>query len=93
MAEDKGFGCCDCGGDTASGDEACECSEQELEHKVIPCGTRKLVGQGRQYRTTTQRWLSREEFKAWSKELGREVDPIVWFTEMGHGPVPEDVKP
>ena len=22
-----------------------------------------------------------------------EVDPICWFTEMGHGPIPPDVKP
>lgn len=91
LDEDKGFGCCDCGGE-ASEDESSECIDQDLAHRVIPCGTRKLAGQGRQYRTTTGKWLSREEFKAWAKEQGIEVDPIVWFTEMGHGPVPEDVK-
>ncbi len=89
---DDGFGCCDCGGNS-SADQACECIDQEVAHRVIPTGTRKLAGQGREYRTTTQLWLSREEFKAWAKKQGKEVDPVVWFTEMGHGPVPEDVKP
>jgi hypothetical protein len=88
----KDFGCCDCGGNS-SADESCECIDQDLGHRVIPCGTQKLVGQERQYKTTTNQWFSREEFKAWSKEQGREVDPIIWFTEMGHGPVPADVTP
>ena len=85
----KDFGCC---GGQASGEQACECIEQDLQHRVIPSGTWKPVGQERLYRTTTQKWLSRVEFIAWSKEQGKEVDPIIWFTEMGHGPVPPDVK-
>lgn len=85
----KDFGCC---GGQASGEQACECIKQDLPHRVIPCGTRKLAGQEREYRTTTNQWLTRQAFIAWSKDEGLEVDPIVWFTEMGHGPVPQDVK-
>lgn len=83
------FGCC--GGQT-SGEQACECIKQDLAHRVIPTGSRKLAGQEREYCTTTSLWLTRQAFKAWSKREGREVDPIVWFTEMGHGPIPNDVK-
>jgi len=84
------FGCC---GGQPSGEQACECIKQDLAHRVIPTGTRKLAGQGREYSTTTSQWLTRQAFKAWSKNEGKEVDPIVWFTEMGHGPIPEDVTP
>ena len=84
------FGCC---GGQPSGEQACECIKQDLEHRVIPTGSIKLAGQERLYITTTQVRLTRQAFKAWSKNEGREVDPIIWFTEMGHGPVPEDVTP
>ena len=83
----KEFDCCN----EAAGEQACECLEQDLGHRVIPQGTIKLAGQERRYTTTTNLQLTREEFKAWSRAEGREVDPIVWFTEMGHGPVPDDV--
>ncbi|OPY56376.1 MAG: hypothetical protein A4E49_00242 [Methanosaeta sp. PtaU1.Bin112] len=82
------FGCCQ-----NSATQACECIKQDLAHRVIPTGSRKLVGQEREYCTTTNKWLTRQAFKAWSKNEGREVDPIIWFTEMGHGPIPEDVTP
>ena len=82
----KEFNCCDEGAE-----QACECIEQDLEHRVIPTGTLKLAGQERYYVTTTNLRLTREAFKAWSRAEGKEVDPIVWFTEMGHGPVPDDV--
>jgi hypothetical protein len=88
MAED-GFDCASC--TEGSGAEAAECIVQDLEHRVIPTGTRKLAGQERQYRTTLQKWLTREEFIVWSKKQGLQVDPICWFTEMGHGPIPADV--
>ena len=83
----KEFDCCN----EATGEQACECLEQDLGHRVIPQGTIKLAGQERRYTTTTNLQLTRGEFKAWSLAEGREVDPIVWFTEMGHGPVPDDV--
>jgi hypothetical protein len=51
-----------------------------------------MAGQEREYRTTTQQWLTRLAFIAWSKGQGKELDPICWFTEMGHGPVPADVQ-
>jgi len=82
----KEFNCCDEGAE-----QVCECIEQDLEHRVIPTGTLKLAGQERYYVTTTNLRLTREAFKAWSRAEGKEVDPIVWFTEMGHGPVPDDV--
>jgi len=83
------FGCC---GGQPSGEQACECIKQDLAHRVIPTGSHKLAGQEREYSTTTNLWLTRQAFKAWSKNEGREVDPIIWFTEMGHGPIPEDVR-
>jgi hypothetical protein len=50
------------------------------------------VDKERTYRTGDGKlWLSREDYKAWSRELGLEVDPIIWFTRMGH-PLPPDVK-
>ncbi|NPV63670.1 MAG: hypothetical protein HPY61_13785 [Methanotrichaceae archaeon] len=84
----KGFGCC---GGEGSGEQACECLPQELGHRVIPCGTRKLAGQERQYKNTTNQWLTRKEFVDWSTEQGKTVDPVIWFTDMGHGPIPGDV--
>jgi len=90
MAEDD-FNCCNCAGEGLSGEQACECIDQDLAHRIIPCGTRKLAGQEREYRTTKGLWLTRQAFKNWSAGVGREVDPVVWFTEMGH-PTPEDVK-
>lgn len=84
----KEFDCCN----EPTGAQACECLEQDLGHRVIPQGTVKLAGQDRQYKTTTNVLLTRDEYIAWSRAEGREVDPIVWFTEMGHGPIPEDVK-
>ena len=83
----KEFDCCN----EATGEQACECLEQDLEHRIIPQGTLKLAGQERYYVTTTNLRLTREAFKAWSRAEGKEVDPIVWFTEMGHGPIPDDV--
>ena len=83
----KEFNCCD----EPSGEQACECLVQDLGHRVIPQGTIKLAGQERRYATTTNLQLTRGEFKAWSKAEGREVDPIVWWTEMGHGQIPDDV--
>lgn len=107
MVKLAGFNCCNGGDSGASGDacgcgngdcgaertgeQACECIKQDLAERVIPCGTRKMAGQERVYRTTTQLWLTRSEFMAWSKKEGREVDPICWFTEMGHGPIPADI--
>jgi len=105
MSKDEGFNCCGDAGNASSacgcgctgeagertGEQACECINQDLAERVIPCGSRKMVGQERVYRTTTSLWLSRSEFMAWSKKQGREVDPICWFTEMGHGPAPADV--
>lgn len=75
-----------------TGEQACECIEQDVGHRVIPCGTIKLAGQERRYRTTTNLLLTRDEFLEWSEAQGSKVDPIVWFTEMGHGPIPPDVK-
>ena len=103
MAKDEGFNCCgqsavpedakedcDCVGRTA--EQAGGCIVQNLEDRIIPCGTRKMAGQEREYRTTTQQWLTRLAFIAWSKDQGKELDPICWFSEMGHGPVPADVQ-
>jgi len=67
------FGCC---GGQPSGEQACECIKQDLAHRVIPTGSHKLAGQEREYSTTTNLWLTRQAFKAWSKNEGREVDPI-----------------
>jgi len=83
----KEFNCCDEGAE-----QACECIEQDLEHRVIPTGTLKLAGQERLYITTTALRLTRQAFLAWSQAEGKEVDPIIWFTEMGHGPIPIDVE-
>ena len=88
---DGGFNCC--GDGQPDGEQACECIKQDLEHRVIPCGSRKMAGQERTYRTTTSLWLSRTDFMLWSKKEGLQVDPICWFTEMRHGPIPPDVKP
>jgi hypothetical protein len=103
MADGKGFNCCgdkpragteeveDCGcGASQTGDQAAECIVQDMEERIIPCGTRKMAGQMRQYKTTTGAWFSRMGFMNWSKKQGYELDPICWFTEMGHGPVPAD---
>ena len=30
---------------------------------------------------------------AWSRAEGQEVDPLVYWTEMGHWPPPPDVRP
>jgi len=83
----KEFNCCDEGAE-----QACECIEQDLEHRVIPTGTLKLAGQERLYITTTALRLTRQAFLAWSRAEGKEVDPIIWFTEIGHGPIPIDVE-
>lgn len=88
MTDDEGFNCC---GGSESGEQACECLKQELAYRIIPAGTRKLAGQEREYRTTTGLWLTRQGFKDWSKAEGKELDPIVWFTDMNHA-IPEDVK-
>jgi len=87
----NGFDCC--GGGEQSGEQACECIPQALEDQVTPNGTRLLAAdKERMYRTGDGKlWLSREDYKAWSREKGMEVDPIVWFTRMGH-PLPSDVK-
>jgi hypothetical protein len=89
MSKD-GFNCC---GDEQSGEQACECIPQALEDRVTPNGTRLLaVDRERMYRTGDGKlWISREEYKVWSRELGLEVDPVVWFTRMGHA-LPPDVK-
>ena len=86
----KGFDCCD---DEQSGEQACECIPQTLEDQVTPNGARLLaVDKERTYRTGDGKlWLSREDYRAWSRELGLEVDPIIWFTRMGH-PLPPDVE-
>jgi hypothetical protein len=83
----------DCCGNELSGEQACECLPQALEDKVTPNGTRLLaVDKERMYRTGDGNlWLAREEYKAWSRKLGMEVDPVVWFTRMGHA-LPPDVK-
>lgn len=58
-----------------------------------PVGTKKEAGMPRMFKNTASKWLSRDEFKAWTLEqFGREVDPIIWYTEMGHGPVPADME-
>ena len=87
-----GFGCC--GNGQLSGEQACECLPQDLEDQVTPNGTRFLaVDKERMYRTGDgKHWLTREAYKTWSRELGLEVDPVIWFTRMGHGPLPSDVK-
>lgn len=87
----KGFGCCDDEG--PSGEQACECISQALEDRVTPNGSRFLaVDKERMYKTGDGTlWLSREDYKAWSREQGLETDPIVWFTRMGH-PLPPDVR-
>lgn len=92
MSDSEDFNCCSgsCGGN--SGEQACECLKQDLAHRVIPAGTRKLAGQGREYRTTTGLWLTRSAFIDWSKNEGKQVDPIIWYTEMGH-PMPKDLEP
>ena len=86
----KGSDCC---GDERSGNQACGCLPQPLVDRVTPNGTRLLAAdRERMYRTGDgDLWLSREDYKVWSRELGLEVDPIVWFTRMGH-PLPPDVK-
>lgn len=86
-----GFNCCD--GEEQPGNQACGCIPQALEDQVTPNGSRFLaVDKERMYNTGDGKlWLSREEYKAWSRELGLEVDPIVWFTRMGHL-LPPDVK-
>jgi hypothetical protein len=84
----KEIGCCN---EEESGEQACECTLQELGHRVIPCGTRKLAGQEREYKATTNEWLTRKEFIDWATKQGKAIDPVVWFTEMGHGPIPDDV--
>jgi len=68
-------------------------------HNVAPVGTIKEVGMPRLYRNEDSQLLTREQYKEWSKSVvkelsgeDREVDPIIWFTEMGHGPLPSDVK-
>jgi hypothetical protein len=73
-----------CCSEEITGEQACECIKQDLEHRVIPTGTIKLAGQERLFITTTGLRLTRAAFMAWSKAEGLEVDPIVWFTEMGH---------
>jgi len=81
--------CDDCKDGTS--DQACGCIPQDLEHRVMPTGSFKPVGQERRYITTTGKRLTRKDFMEWSRKEGAQVDPIVWFTEMGHGPVPDDV--
>jgi len=93
MSKIEGFNCC---GEDAESEEACGCLPQPLEDLVTPCGTRFLAADSeRMYRTgeTSNRWLSRKDYLAWSKEQGLEVDPIVWYTRMGHWPIPEDALP
>ncbi|MGB7571948.1 MAG: hypothetical protein WBL87_09350 [Methanothrix sp.] len=86
----KGSECC---GDERSGSLACGCLPQPMEDRVTPNGTRLLAAdRERMYRTGDGNlWLTREDYKVWSRELGLEVDPIVWYTRMGH-PLPPDVK-
>jgi hypothetical protein len=36
--EDEGFNCC---GESPTGAQAAECIAQDLEDRIIPCGTRK----------------------------------------------------
>jgi hypothetical protein len=67
------------------------CIPQDLEHRIIPQGTIKNAGQERLYITTTGKRLTRKKFIKWTKAQGKALDPVCWFTEMGHGPVPDDV--
>ena len=59
-----------------SGAQACRMYASRPRDRVIPVGTSKRAGQERRYKTTTNLELTREEFKQWSKEQGREVDPV-----------------
>ena len=88
----KEFGCC---GDPepCGGQDYCECIPLPLGKRVIPLGTLKEAGQPRKYTNTNNDQLTREEFMAWSRAEGQEVDPLVYWTEMGHWPPPPDIRP
>ncbi len=60
---------------------------------VIPSGTKKLVGQEREYANAEGEYMTRDKYKQWSKDLiGKEVDPAcALFKEMGRKPIPPDV--
>ncbi len=85
------FGCC--GQDEPIKTDGGGCIPQPPEIRIIPDGTRKLAGMEREYRTGDgSEWLTREVYKQWSAQLGREIDPLrAWYLEMGHPPDP-DVK-
>jgi hypothetical protein len=94
MSEKNEFDCCE--SDLPDeGADPCACIPPPLEVQLTPSGTRLLaVDPERMYRPGTgDKWLSRNEYMDWSRSLGWEVDPIIWFTRMGHWPIPEDVLP
>jgi len=89
----KEFDCCG-PTDEQSGEQDFDgCIPQDLEMRVTPNGTRLMaVDRERMYRTGDGNlWFSRLDYKAWSLKQGLEVDPIIWYTRMGH-PMPPDVK-
>jgi hypothetical protein len=88
----KEFDCCGSTDEQPDDQDFDGCIPQDLEMRVTPNGTRLLaVDRERMYRTGDgSLWLSRLDYKAWSLKQGLEVDPIIWFTRMGH-PLPPDV--
>ena len=64
------------------------------EVRVTPAGTRKLPGRPREYANGDGVYFTREAYVEWTKGLiGIEIDPCrAWFIDMGHGPVPNDVR-
>ena len=66
---------------------------RELKDIVTPLGTRfSAVDLERMYRTGDGKlWLNKDDYKDWSEKKGLRVNPLVWFTRMGH-PMPGDVE-
>ena len=83
---DKNKGGC-CPADN-SGEQACECIDPDVEVVVTPCGVRFLsVDKEPRYLSGDgNHWFTRAAYKEWSAAKGFEVDPVVWFTRMGHKP-------
>ena len=87
--EDEGFNCC---GASPTGAQAAECIVQNLEDRIIPCGTRKTSRPGEALQNDYSAVAYQAGIHSLVKKQGKGVDPICWFTEMGHGPVPADVQ-
>lgn len=80
-------GCCD--GDN-TGEQSCECIDPDVEVVVTPAGVRFLaVDKEPRYKSGDgNHWFTRAAYKEWSAKKGIEVDPVIWFTRMGHKPAP-----